>query len=231
MRRAGTSIPVGEVVRYVRRDLATYGCHNLGIALLAFSSYGAAAWLPTYVMRHWQWTPSQAGITIGALTAIFGSIGVMGGGWIADRVAERGYRDAYIRTAMWSAVLWFPSGVAMMLVESPTAMFVLFAPSMIFASAAFSTGPAALMQITPQRMRGQVGAVYLFVINLIGLGVGPTAVALCTDYLFHDDTMVGMSLLFVTCAAHVIAAVLLWYGRRPFVRSVDHATVWVEANA
>jgi MFS family permease len=190
-----------------------------------------SAWLPTYVMRQWHWTPQHTGVTMGTITAIFGSLGVVGGGWIADRMAARGHKDAYIRTALWSAVLWYPSGIAMLLVPSPDLAFLLFAPSAMFGAAAFSIGPAALMQITPQRMRGQVGAVYLFVVNLIGLGIGPTAVALCTDYIFHDDNMVGMSLLIVTCVAHLVAAVCLWYARQPFVRSIASAKAWAESNA
>ena len=77
------------------------------------------------------------------------------------------------------------------------------------------------MEIAPARMRGQVSAVYAFVINLIGLGLGPTAVAVFTDYVFHDDNMVGYSLLVVSVTAHLLAALILWTGLRPFVRSKD----------
>ena len=86
---------------------------------------------------------------------------------------------------------------------------------------AFAVASAALMEISPARMRGQVGAVYGFVINLIGLGLGPTAVAVFTDYVFHDDDMVGYSLLVVSVTAHLLAALILWAGLRPFVRSKD----------
>ena len=45
---------------------------------------------------------------------------------------------------------------------------------------------------------GQESEVYLFVVNLIGLGIGPTAVALLTDRLFADDQAVGFSMFTVT---------------------------------
>jgi hypothetical protein len=35
----------------------------------------------------------------------------------------------------------------------------------------------------------RASAIYLFVITLIGLGIGPTAVALVTDYVFADDNV------------------------------------------
>ena len=87
------------------------------------------------------------------------------------------------------------------------------------------------MQITPQRMRGQASALYIFVISLVGLGLGPTAVALCTDYLFHDDGMVGYSLIAVDAVVLPLSILVLWYGRRHFIRTPDAAARWSEAKA
>jgi MFS family permease len=66
----------------------------------------------------------------------------------------------------------------------------------------FGVAPAALMEIAPARMRGQATALYAFMVNFIGLGFGPTTVALITDYVFRDDNMVGDSLLIVGITAH-----------------------------
>lgn len=75
------------------------------------------------------------------------------------------------------------------------------------------------MEITPNRMRGQMASVFIFVANLIGLGIGPTAVALLTDYVFRDDGMVGYSVLIATAVANICAVVLYWTGLKPFIRS------------
>ena len=79
-------------------------------------------------------------------------------------------------------------------------------------------------------MRGQAAAVYLFVGNLIGLGIGPTAVALCTDDVFHNDDSVGYSILIVSCVAHAIAALLLWQGREQYRRSQAVVNAWAEVQ-
>jgi MFS family permease len=140
-------------------------------------------------------------------------------GWMADRWTVRGHPDACMRVALLLAVSWIPTGVAMLLVPDAVWAAVLYAPSAFLAAGVYSVGPAALMQVTPARMRGQAGAIYLFSINMIGLGLGPTAVALLTDYLFHDVNQVGYSLLIVTVVAHVLAGLLLWSGRSAFIRS------------
>ena len=75
-----------------------------------------------------------------------------------------------------------------------------------------------------------IPAIYLFVINLIGLCIGPTAVALCTDYVFLDDDLVGYSILIVSCVAHALAGLLLWRGREHHVRSQEAALEWMEVQ-
>jgi MFS family permease len=94
-------------------------------------------------------------------------------------------------------------------------------PTVFLTAAPFGIAPAAIMQATPARMRGQAGSLYIFVTNLIGLGVGPTAVAMITDYVFHDDNRVGSSLLLVASTAHLFAGLLLWLGRKPFLRTQE----------
>ena len=121
---------------------------------------------------------------------------------------------------------WFPTGIAYLLVPDGRVAMVLLAPTLFLVSAPFGIAPAAIMQMTPPRMRGQASSLYLFVLNLIGLGVGPTAVAMATDYVFHDDGKVGMSILAVSAAAHLVSGLLLWLGRKPFVRSQQMAQNW-----
>jgi hypothetical protein len=69
----------------------------------------------------------------------------------------------------------------------------------------------------------------LFVINLIGLGIGPTAVAMTTDYVFHNDYMVNWSLMIVCTIAHIISGILLWLGLKPFRESLERLKAWMQA--
>jgi hypothetical protein len=85
------------------------------------------------------------------------------------------------------------------------------------------------MQVTPSEMRGQVSAVYLFTINLIGLGAGPTAVALVTYQVFRNDNLVGQSLLVVGTTSTILSTLILWSGLKSYVRSQDRLKKWVAA--
>ena len=90
----------------------------------------------------------------------------------------------------------------------------------------FGCAAAAIQEMMPPRMRGQASALYLFVINIIGLGIGPTAVAVLTEHLFQNPQMVHYSLAMVGVAGHILAALLLWFSLKPFVETVQRAGEW-----
>jgi MFS family permease len=224
-------LPIREVLSYLSANRTTFICHNVGFALLSFSSYGASAWIPTFFIRNHGWSASKAGIVYGLIVGIFSTLGVAVGGRLADWLATRGHRDANMRIGLLVAIVWAPTGILYTLVPDGNWAALLLIPTAFLASAPFGVAPAAIQQMMPNEMRGQASAVYLFVVNLIGLGLGPTAVAFATDKVFNNDYAVNYSLLLVTTLAHAVSAVLLWVGLKPFRRSLELLEEWRAANA
>jgi MFS family permease len=223
---AGTQVPLSEVVRYVRANRATVFCHNVGFALLAFASYGSASWVPTFFVRTHKWNEGNVGIVYGALVGVFGALGIVCGGHLADRLALRGHADATMRVGLFATLGALPFSVLFPLVANVNLAVLLLALVVFFLAVPFGVAPAAIQEIMPNAMRGQASALYLFVVNLIGLGLGPTAVALLTDYVFRDDQAVGQSLVVATASAEVAAAVLLGLGLRPYRESLERLRKW-----
>jgi MFS family permease len=228
-RTEAKSVPSREVFAYVKNNRKTFLCHNLGIAFLALAGYGGIYWIPTFFIRHHHWTAAEAGKGFGIVFAVAGSLGIVSGGWFADRLAARGHADPYLRVAMLAVAAAAPAGIAYLLVPDSDLAMVLVAPWVFLQAVPFGVAPAALMQVTPSQMRGQTSAVYLFAINLIGLGAGPTAVALVTDHAFHSDGLVGSSILVVATTANILFALFLWNGLKPYVRSQDRLKEWIAA--
>jgi hypothetical protein len=75
-------------------------------------------------------------------------------------------------------------------------------------------------------MRGQVSAVYLFVVNLIGIGFGPTVVALITDGVYADDAALRYALAWVGGGAACTATLILLLGVGAFRSSCQRALLW-----
>jgi hypothetical protein len=83
---------------------------------------------------------------------------------------------------------------------------------------------AALQIITPNPMRGQVTLIWLFIFNVIGFGMGPTVVALLTDYVFRSEAMLNLSMSTVAFVIGPIAALVIWSGMKPYGRVVARLT-------
>ena len=214
------------ILAYIRANRATFLSHNLGFSILSLSGYGSGAWLATLFIRRHGWTAPQAGALIGGVGIVFGVAGLIVGGRLADYLKSRGVKDANMRVGLYSALGGFPFAAIYCLSPRADLAAVMLAPSIFLAGLPIGPAIAALQEIVPNEMRGQASAIFLFANNLIGLGMGPTAVALLTDYVFHNDNSLHLSILAVVGFAHIFGALLLWKGLRPYRKSVDYLRSW-----
>ena len=65
-----------------------------------------------------------------------------------------------------------------------------------------------------------------FVVNMLGLGVGPTIVPLISDYILRDETQIRWALSLVIFCSGSLAALLLWVERGAFQRKIAEAAQW-----
>jgi len=210
------SVPFREVLAYLWQNRRTVLSHNLGFAMIAFCSYASSAWVPAFFIRTHGWGMAQVGLIYGLLVMIFGSAGIVFGGRLADRWLRQGKSDAALRVGVWGALTCMISSAVYLLMPNGTLATIAMIPGMFALSMPFGAAAAAIQEIVPSRMRGQASAVYLLIVNLIGLGIGPTAVALVTDYVFGDDHALRWSLLIVGTVANAAAIGLLLGGMRPY---------------
>lgn len=223
-------VPVAEVVRYVRRHASAFLSHNLGFALIAMVNYGWAFWVPSYLIRSHEWSPQHAGYIYGLWTATFGVAGVVTGGVLGDRLARRGRPDAKLRVGLIGAA-WQIAATLLFLLAPTRVMEAALIPSTFFASFGFGAAAAGVQEITPASMRAQTSALYLFVVNLIGLGLGPTFVAGLTDYVFRDELLIGRSILVVSMVG-LIGAIITFASGMPAFRAAAQASLaWRPASA
>ena len=101
-------------------------------------------------------------------------------------------------------------------------------PAAFAAAMPLGVAAAAIQQIMPANMRAQGSALYLFVINLIGLGLGPSAVAWCTDYVFQDPNKVNLSLMWVGTFFGLLSAVLLYFGSKHYRSTLNYLEAYNE---
>lgn len=205
---------LAEAFGYLRLHRALFSLQLIGYSLIALAAYGVGIWIPTMFIRTHGWTAAEAGISYGLTITVLGTLGGLASGALSDRWLAAGRADARIQLTVISLVLWVPLLCAGMLVSDAQTALVCLGLAAGMSSMANSLGPTALHDIVPGRLRGQATALFFFVINMIGLGVGPTAIALVTDLVFADDTALRYSTLVVALPALTLGALLLLLARQ-----------------
>lgn len=219
-------IPLGEVLAYMKANWRAVILHNVGLSFLSLAGYSSGFWDAAFLERAHDWMPQDSGIWYGLLTMIAGASGVVCGGRLSDMLADRGVRSANMLTIFLAAAAWLPFGVGYLFMPNIGLTLTLMFPALFTAAMPFGCAAAAIQEMMPAQMRGQASALYLFVINIVGLGIGPTAVALLTERFFRDLEMINYSLALTGGIGHVLAAILLWMSFRPYEESVRRAMVW-----
>lgn len=224
------AVPIGEVLTYILANWKTFLCHHIGFAILAFSSYGVGAWGAAFMARTHGWEPGRIGLFFMLHVIVSGCAGIVTGGIICDWLAQKGRTDAPMIVGLLASALWIPTGLAYPLVSNGWVSWGFMIPTYFFTAFATGVAAAAIQQIVPNAMRGQASASYLFFVNLIGLGLGPTGVALVTDFVFRDESMLRYSILIVGIGCHATAIPLFFFGRKHFRESVKYLAEWEKKN-
>jgi MFS family permease len=211
-------------LRQVWQHLKAHGRAYIGIigsmSVLAILGLGTMAWYPEYLIRTFEMDRAAAGGQFGLIFIIAGSLGALAGGWSVQPLAARGYLDAPLRIIFAVACLWVIPAALGPLAPNQQLAVLAAAPVIFFLNSYYAVGVAALQHITPNHMRAQVSALLLFLTNLFGLALGPSAVALLTDYLFGDDQALRYSLALLPLVVCPLAALLAWQGFGPYRRAL-----------
>jgi MFS family permease len=213
-----TRATFGEAFAQMRLRWQSVVGISLGMAFQATCNYAVMQWTPVYFLRVHGWKPAQTGKTLALILIVFACSGMYWGGWLSDRWQKRGVLDARLRVALVSA-----AGILLFLVPSTMMTSVqwtlaLFAPGIFFLALAMGTAVAALQVIFPNQSRGQVGALFLFVLNLVGLTIGPWLPGFLDDHVFHDQKMIGFSLAITVALGAGAMAILLGSTRAAYRR-------------
>ncbi|MEN9526718.1 MAG: hypothetical protein RLY56_669 [Pseudomonadota bacterium] len=208
--------PIRKVFGYLAEHPRLFFCHFLGFALLSAAFNAVSGWGPAFLQRQFQADAPTAGLGLGVAVLVFGTAGLLVGGWLTDRGRQKGWPDAALRVGVLSGLGLIPFGLLATGADSVGLAVLWLCPFMFFASMSFGGAAAAIQLVAPVRMRAVVSALYLFFNNLLGIGLGPMVVALVTDYVFVDEQMLSASIAWVTSSMGVLAALVLYWGLRPY---------------
>jgi len=142
-------------------------------------------------------------------------IGLFLGSWLAEYYWKRGRHDANMRVVVISTAVSVPLGVFAPLLPSPWLFAGVSMITWVFLGMAAPVENAALQSVTPNRMRGQMTFLFLFTMNVVGMGLGPLFVALLSQYVF-SEAEIRYSIMLTSAVLGVPAIYAFWFGMRPY---------------
>jgi predicted MFS family arabinose efflux permease len=150
------------------------------VSVQSLSGYGFIAWSPAFLGRVHQIPTVEIGLWLGVSIGLCGTAGAYIGGKLSDRASARDPRWAMRWPAIQSIVA-VPFMLVFVLSESSVWALIGFAP--FYTLGAMYVGPmlSTTQALVPNNMRATTSAILLFVVNMVGLGLGPLLVGVMND--------------------------------------------------
>ncbi|MED6342539.1 MAG: MFS transporter [Pseudomonadota bacterium] len=153
-----------------------------GAALKAFAGYSTSSWTASFMIRSHGMSTGELGTWLAMIMGFGGAVGVFAGGVIAERLARKD-----VRWYMWlpalTGLICVPFMVANYMVAGAyTALIVSIIPGILF-NVYLGNTLAMTHGLVGLRRRALASAILFFILNLIGLGLGPWVIGLLSDLL------------------------------------------------
>lgn len=155
---------------------------SLGGGCGSIMGYGLLFWLPSFFIRSEGMTVLQVSRLLGALLLLGGVPGLLLGSYLADRIGARD-RRAYALVPALAFLCILPCyALGTALPMGPAAFICFLVPA---ALQLVWLGPVitAIQQLVVPTMRSLASAIFLFINNLLGLGLGALIIGVASDQL------------------------------------------------
>jgi MFS family permease len=200
---------IGEVLRFMW-GLRSFRHLSLAAALHAFYGYGSLAFVPAFMMRvHGMTNTAELGLWLGLIAGVFAGVGTFLGGTLSDRFAGS-KKDTrwYMWLPAWATLLGVPFSFLFYLWPEGRTALLLSIPGSILGPMWLGPTGAMTQGLVKLRMRATASAILLFIINMIGLGLGPQTVGMVSDLLTpsYGTEAIRYALLSVVVTGSVWAA-------------------------
>ena len=199
---------------------------SFAAALHNFAVFGVGNWYAAFLMRSHGMSVAKAGTVLAICTVVGGAAGTYLGGMLSDRFATRRHDSRYY---LWvpgvSLLLGFPLSQGVLLFEDTNIVIGLLTPVVMCSAAYLAPSITATYGLVGIRERALASALLLFIINLIGLGLGPLFAGVASDQLrqmfvergLTEAEALGEGLRW---ALRVVVVVNLWSAAHYFIATL-----------
>ncbi|ESQ82544.1 hypothetical protein AEAC466_16900 [Asticcacaulis sp. AC466] len=186
----------------------------IGAGCSSLVGYGLMFWLPSFLVRSFHFALPEASRFIATITLVGGVIGMLAGGWLADKLGQKS-KSAYPLIPAAAFIVSAPLYALGVLAVTPEHAFFLFLLPQALGLMWLGPVLTAVQHLGPARSRSQMSALFLLINNLIGLGVGPYFFGKMSDVFKPAYGADSIKYAFICgLAFYVLAAILLLLASR-----------------
>jgi MFS family permease len=212
-------LPVIAVLREIKARRAIYGPLFIGLAFSATQAIGVQAWRAPFMIRTYGWNEAQIGRWMGLMFLISSLMGAAFGTLFVEWLSKR-YKDANVRASTILFAIAAPFEIIAPLMPSGGLALLCLGVAGMCGIASAVPQNAAIQRITPNAMRGQVTAVYLFMFIVFG-ALGSQLIGSVTQRVFGSDADLWKSIVLTASILMPLAAFAISRGIKPYGREVE----------
>ena len=200
-----------------------------GVGFAGMSGYGLGVWSPSFLVRVHGMTLVDAGLWLGLIGVFFGGLGTVISGMLVDRLSRRDPHwqlwvpaiGCLIALPTQLAFLLLPETLVFQLGDITVPVALLFMMlSALFAASWIAPSYAAVQNLVPPHWRTQASALLLLTLNLLGMGLGPLAVGLLSDWFSDMGVQSIRYALAVTVSTCILGSLCYWYGSGAYASAI-----------
>jgi MFS family permease len=207
------ALPFSQMLAEIRRRKGIYLPMFIALALTSLETYGILPWRAAFLQRAYGWDPARIGAWSGVTTLICSGFGILYGTWLTERLYKK-YDDAPLRALLINYVSGFAFVVGAPLMPTAELSIISAGIGTMFGIAGAIPQNAALQTITPNPMRGQVTAIFLFMFTVIG-GLGASVLTAISGAM-GGERHLGGAMSLMAGVMIPIAFVILSLALRPY---------------
>jgi len=224
----GKPLPVMAVVREIRARKSIYLPLFIGLAFSATQAMGMLSWRAPFLIRTYGWNEARIGRWMGLMFLVSSLAGAAFGTLFVEWLAKR-YSDANVRASAILFALAAPFEIIAPLMPSGGLSLLCLGMAGAFGIASAVPQNAAIQRITPNELRGQVTAIYLFMFIVFG-ALGSQLIGSITQRVFRSDADLWKSIVLTASILMPLAAFTISRGIKPYGREVERLSS-IEARA
>ncbi len=199
----------------------TFWMFSIGGSLTSLGGYALSAWMVPHLLRTYDMSYAEVGLKFGLVGIVPTAVGTFIGGWLADHLGKKNLRWYALIPAGFTIIM-APMYFVALQMQNPWWLMAIWVLPALSAGVWFAPLFGSIQNLVEPGMRAFASSINLFVVNIIGLGIGPTLVgALSTYFTLPDSSNEAQALqlsLSIVVWIYVISAAFYYFASRTIVK-------------